>query len=157
MDEIEEHIIIHTNRKIKSKVRGAVLAVLILPLCYKLFGGQVGLIVGFIVLFIGNHLLRFKRYTTVWKMAEDDYKHLLSIGYSDQDALKVVSRSFNPDLSGEFHRRVVQKFPAIEEVIVFHTGALRQGETDESSAIKCLGHTSIEKTARGYKPRTSWE
>ena len=53
MDEIEEHIIIHTNRKIKSKVRVAVVALLILPLCYKLFGPQVGLIVGFILLGVG--------------------------------------------------------------------------------------------------------
>jgi hypothetical protein len=157
MDKMEEDIIIHTNRKIKSKVRVAIVALLIFPLCYKLLGPLVGLIVGFILVFIGNYLLRFKRYTTVWKMSEDDYEHLLSIGYSVQDALKVVSRSFNPDLSDEFHGRVVQKFPAIEEVIVFHTGALPQGETDEASAIKCLEHTSIEKTARGYKPRTRWE
>lgn len=61
-------------------------------------------------------------------------KRLLSFGFKRlffKNALLVISKSFNSFLDDSFHKRVIEKFPTLDEVVVLFTGALPEDTKDE--------------------------
>ena len=91
------------------------------------------------------------RDTRLWNRCEREYKGLLSDGYSTEETLLLISKSFRPELSERFHLQVIGKFPTLDEVVLFFTIALTS-ETDEKWALERLERTSIRRSPNGrYK------
>lgn len=156
MKTTDEDIIIATSRKLPKPF----LSYFVIGVCaatgYFILR-EIGLITGAFVGILLNMTIRSFRGAQLWKLCERDYLHLVSKGYSDKDALVVISKSFNPELSESFHDRVVDQFPTLDEVVVFYTGALPENTTDEQWAIECLEKTIIQKQPSGtYKAKTKW-
>jgi len=174
MNEIAEAIL-KSNRKIRNKAAGWLFLIAFYPFYSKnkkllvcfLISIVVALLSKFwiyigtiIALFLAGLLVRInesRKGVRLWKQCEYDYDLLLSEGYNKRDALFIISKSFNSKLSDSFHQKVIEKFPTLDEVVVFYTGALPENITDEEWANKCLEKTSIEKQSTGtYKARTKW-
>ncbi|MEA3475726.1 MAG: hypothetical protein U9R23_04715 [Candidatus Cloacimonadota bacterium] len=174
MDKTAE-IVLKSNRKIRNKTS----SILFLIAFYPFYSKNKKLIVGIIISILVAILFRFWIYigaiialfltgllvrinesrkgVRLWKRCEYDYDLLLSEGYNEKDALFIISKSFNSKLSDSFHQKVIDKFPTLDEVVVFYTGALPENTTDEEWANKCLEKTAMEKQPTGtYKARTKW-
>lgn len=175
MDKTTE-IILKSNRKIRNKT----LSILFLIAFYPFYSKNKKLIVCIIISILVALLLRFWIYigaiialflagllvrinesrkgVRLWKRCEYDYGLLLSEGHNEKDALFIISKSFNSKLTDSFHQKVIEKFPTLDEVVVFYTGALPENTSDEKCANECLERTTIEKQSAGtYKARTKWQ
>lgn len=117
-----------------------------------------GALVGLVLAVLCNMAINSVRGLRVWNLCERDYAQLISEGYSENQALLIISRSFSPQLSNYFHEQVINKFSSLNEVVVFFTGALPENVEDEEWALKCIEKTTIEKNlgGRAYKARTKW-
>lgn len=169
-------IVLKSNRKIRNNAACNLFLVIFYPFYSKnkkliaciLISVLVALLLKFwiyvvtiIALFSVGLLVRInesRKGVRLWKRCEYDYDLLLSEGRSEKDALFIISKSFNSKLSDSFHQKVIEKFPTLDEVVVFYTGALPENTTDEEWANKCLEKTTIEKQSTGiYKSRTKWQ
>ena len=156
MEKTDEDVIINTKRKISRPFFSYFVIGLFLITGYFIWR-EIGAIIGIIIGIILNMIFCSFRGVKLWKLCERDYYHLVSKGYSSKNALLVISKSFNSFLSDSFHKRVIEKFPTLDEVVVFFTGALPENTGDEDWAIECLEKTIIKRTADGgYKARTKW-
>lgn len=154
MKTTDEDVIIATRRDLRKPFLPYLVFGVCVALGYFMFR-EIGLIAGALAGVLLNMTIHIFRGLQLWKLCERDYLHLISNGYSDRDALKIISKSFNPELSESFHESVVDRFSTLDEVVVFYTGALPEGTTDEQRAIECLEKTVIEKQPSGtYKART---
>ena len=152
----DEDVIIGTRRDLRKPF----LSYLVFGVCvatgYFLFH-KIGLIAGALAGVLLNMTIYIFRGLQFWKLCERDYLHLKSKDYSERNALIVISKSFNAELSESFHERVVGKFSTLDEVVVFYTGALPEGTIDEQLAIEYLEKTILERQLLGaYKARTKW-
>ena len=158
MKKTDEEIIINTNRNIRNYKASYIVIAIFVILGFKLWeyiGAIFALALGILVNMINGSLKGLR----LWNRCEYDYNILLSKGYDINNALLIISKSFNSKLSDQFHQRVVEKFPTLNEVVVFYTGALPENTTDEEWANECLEKTTIEKSPSGsykYKAKTKW-
>jgi len=154
--EKDIELIINTNRKIRNNIFAYFIVVIFAFLGLKLLG-IAGLIIGVILGVLANMINGSFQGVRVWNTCGKDYQYLTSKGYSSLEAVEIISKSFNKTLSDNFHKKVVEKFPTLDQIVVFYTGALPQNTKDEQWAIQCLEKTIIEKTPSGtYKARTKW-
>ncbi len=156
MNKIDEEIIINTNRNIRNYRVAYTLIVIFVILGFKFFG-YIGAIIAMIIGILTNMINGSRKGLRLWNRCEHDYDLLLSKGYDKNSALLIMSKSFNSKLSEHFHQKVTEKFPTLNEVVVFYTGALPENTTDEEWANECLEKTIIEKSPSGtYKAKTKW-
>ncbi len=154
--EKDIELIINTNRKIRNNIFAYFIVVIFAFLGLKLLG-IAGLIIGVILGVLANMINGSFQGVRVWNTCGKDYQYLTSKGYSSLEAVEIISKSFNKTLSDNFHKKVVEKFPTLDQIVVFYTGALPENTKDEQWAIQCLEKTIIEKTPSGtYKARTKW-
>lgn len=145
------------NRKIRNiKVACVVIAIFVALLLrfWIYIGAIIALFMAYLLVWINES----RKGVRLWKHCKYDYDLLLSEGHDENDALFIISKSFNSKLSDSFHQKVIEKFPTLDEVVVFYTGALPENTRDEELANKCLEKTTIEKQSTGtYKARTKWQ
>ena len=154
--EKDIELIINTNRKIRNNILAYFIVIIFAFLGLKLFG-IVGLIIGGVLGVLANMINGSFQGVRVWNTCEKDYQYLTSKGYPPPEAIGIISKSFNKTLSDNFHQKVVEKFPTLDQMVVFYTGALPENTKDEQWAIECLEKTIIEKQPSGtYKTRTKW-
>ena len=157
MKTTDEDVIIATSRECRKPF----LSYLVIGICIAIGYftlGKIGLIAGVLVGILLNMTFKSIRNVKLWKLCEKDYLHLISKGYSERNALLVISKSFNSGYSESFHEMVVDKFTTLDEIVFFYTGVILPENTpDEKWAIECLEKTIIEKHPSGtYKTRTKW-
>jgi len=151
-----EEVIIKTNRSTRRPWQSRIIigSFVLVGFCFWKIPGALIAIVVAVLIVMGLNSIRGMR---VWNLCERDYAQLISGGYSEDQALIVISKSFCPQLSDYFYERVINKFPSLNEVVVFFTGALPENAQDEEWALKCLEKTSIERSPSvPYKARTKW-
>lgn len=158
MDKDIEQLIINTSRKTRNIILAYCIVGILAFLGWKYFW-IVGLIVGIVLGTLTYMLVVSMRGVRVWNTCEKDYQFLMAKGWPRQEALLIISKSFNNKLSDNFHQKVVDKFPDLNQLVVFYTGALPENTKteDEEWAIKCLEKTRVEKQHSGtYKAITKW-
>lgn len=148
-------LIINTNRKIRNHILAGFVFIGFALLGLWLFSIS-GLLAGCVLGVLTNMINGMFQGVKVWNTCEKDYQYLVSKkGYASSDALSIISKSFNKCLPDSFHQKVAGKFPTLDEVVTFYTGALPEGTTDEQWAVECLEKTTIERHASGsLKTRT---
>ena len=151
-----EKIIINTNRNIKNYKATYILLSIFVILAY-IFYGYIGSIITFIIGYLSGMAYRSLRGWRLWNRCEYDYDLLLSKGYDNESALLIISKSFNSKLSDFFHQKVIEKFPTLDELVLFYVGALPENTIEEEWANECLEKTIIYKSPSDvYKVKTKW-
>ena len=151
-----EKIIIKTNRNIKNYQATYILLSIFVILAY-IFYGYIGSIITFIIGYLCGMAYRSLRGWRLWNRCEYDYDLLLSKGYDNESALLIISKSFNSKLSDYFHQKVIEKFPTLDELVLFYVGALPENTIEEEWANECLEKTIVYKSSTGvYKVKTKW-
>jgi len=152
-----DNIIINKNRKIRNE-KLIVPIIAIFTFVGALLFGKTGGIVFFFLGILCNWTIGAIKGVQVWKKAEVDYSYLLTSGFSEEEALFNISKSFNNKLSDAFHVSVVEKFNTLDGVVNFFTGALPEGELDEKYAKEVLDKTNIVLNPSGtYSVKTSFK
>jgi len=154
MKTTDEDVIIATNRDLRKPLLSYMVVGLCVVVGYAIFR-EIGSIVGVFAGILLNIILRTFRCGSLSKLCKRDFLYLISKGYSERDALIIISKSFKAELSKAFHEKVIEKFSTLDEVVGFYTGALPFGTIDEKWAVECLEKTTIERQpSGGYKVRT---
>ena len=153
-----EDVVVHTKRSIRKPWQSRIILGVFAVIGFWVWHVP-GTLVGLVLAILCNMGMNSVRGLRIWNLCERDYAQLMSEGYSEDQALLVISKSFSPQLSDYFHEQVINKFSSLNEVVVFFTGALPENIEDEEWALKCIEKTTIEKNLGGrtYKARTKWQ
>jgi len=90
-----------------------------------------------------------------WKRCEIEYAKMISNGYSNEEALLMISTQRHPELSVDTHKMFIDKFNDMPLLVNFFTGALPDNKLDDEFALVILRDTTIQRLgADRYKVKT---
>ena len=115
-------------------------------------GVMFAVIVGLVCLWAWGRLW----HTSVKSLCRREYEKLTRMGYSSDQALFLIGKSFYVELSEGFHHSVVTRFPTLDQLVPFYTTTL-PSRLNERRAIQILDSTHIEKNSRGVYNVKTWE
>ena len=78
----------------------------------------------FIIYFLFNMIKNSFLGKNYWVKCEKDYYNLLKIGYDKKSALMEISKQSHPELNGFVHKKIVEKFYNLDNLVLFIFNAL---------------------------------
>jgi hypothetical protein len=146
--------ILAKNRKIRQYKLAYCMVVIFIYIGYRFFGIIGALVCGGLGV-LANMINGAFLACRLEAECERDWTKLVSVGYSSQEAIEIISKSFFKSFSSTFHKKVVDKCPSIDMLIAFYAGALPEGPSSEEWATELLEKTTMERQPSGmYVART---